>query len=73
MKIFKKIKTAFVNVVKEISFYVVTPFECIWIALEESREMNEDGSWDKYWERKNRKAAQKEQKIAKKRRTGLES
>lgn len=24
-----------------------------------SREINEDGSWDKYWERKNRKAEKK--------------
>ena len=25
-----------------------------------SREINEDGSWDKYWERKNRRRQRKE-------------
>lgn len=30
--------------------------------LEESRNLNEDGSWDKYWERKKRKELRKQQK-----------
>ena len=25
------------------------------VLLDESKRINEDGSWDKYWERKNRK------------------
>lgn len=33
------------------------------VALDESRRTNEDGSWDKYWERRNRREA----KIAHKR------
>jgi hypothetical protein len=48
MKILRKIWSA-----------IITPFECFILGLEESREINEDGSWDKYWERKNRKAAAK--------------
>ena len=43
-KFFKKIWSA-----------IITPFECIAVGLDESRRINEDGSWDKYWERKNRK------------------
>lgn len=27
------------------------------VLLDESRNINEDGSWDKYWAKKNRKAA----------------
>lgn len=29
------------------------------VLLDESRNMNLDGSWDKYWERKNKRAAKK--------------
>jgi len=37
------------------------------VVLDESRRTNEDGSWDKYWERRNRREARREAKIAHKR------
>ena len=36
-------------------------FISVAVMLDESKRINEDGSWDKYWERKNRKK-RKEQK-----------
>ena len=32
------------------------PFEALAVLLDESRRINEDGSWDKYNARKNRRA-----------------
>ena len=34
---------------------ITYPFVSIAIWVDESRRNNEDGSWDKYWERKNKK------------------
>lgn len=34
----------------------VVPFAMMAILIDESRRINEDGSWDGYWARKNRKA-----------------
>lgn len=34
---------------------ITTPFVALVVHLDESRRINEDGSWDKYHERKNRK------------------
>lgn len=45
MKLFAKIWDA-----------ITLPFISIAVMLDESKRINEDGSWDKYWERKNRKA-----------------
>lgn len=42
MKLFKKIYEA-----------IALPFVSIAVLIDESKRTNEDGSWDKYWERKN--------------------
>ena len=34
---------------------IISPFVSVACLIDESRRINEDGSWDKYWERKNRK------------------
>ena len=34
---------------------VTMPFTALAVALDDSRRINEDGSWDKYWAKKNRK------------------
>ena len=44
MKSFKKIWEA-----------IISPFNSIAVLIDESRRINEDGSWDAYWERKNRR------------------
>ena len=41
---------------KKIWGAITTPFTAVAVMIDESRRINEDGSWDKYWERKNRKA-----------------
>ena len=41
---------------------ITTPFVSVAVMIDESRRINEDGSWDKYWERKNRKAMRKQMK-----------
>lgn len=38
---------------------VTMPFTALAVALDESRRINEDGSWDKYWAKKNRKESQR--------------
>lgn len=48
MKAFKKIWEA-----------IITPFNSMAVLIDESKRINEDGSWDAYWERKNRKAMQR--------------
>lgn len=35
------------------------------VTLDESRRTNEDGSWDKYWERRNRREAKNAHKRTK--------
>ena len=34
---------------------ITFPFITIAVLVEESRNMNEDGSWDTYWEKQNKK------------------
>ena len=38
---------------------ITAPFVSIAVLIDESRRQNLDGSWDKYWERKNRKETNK--------------
>ena len=47
------------NIFKRIIDFITYPFVEISVMIDESRRINEDGSWDKYWERKNRKAMKK--------------
>ena len=34
---------------------IADPFISAWVLYDETRRQNLDGSWDKYWEKKNRK------------------
>lgn len=43
------------KLLKKIWGTITAPFIAVAVILDESRRTNEDGSWDKYWERKNRK------------------
>ena len=45
--------------VRKIFEAIASPFIALAVHIDESRRINEDGSWDKYWERKNRKAERK--------------
>ena len=38
---------------------LVTPFASLAVLIDESKRINEDGSWDKYWERQNKKTMRK--------------
>lgn len=38
---------------------ITAPFIALAVLIGESKEINEDGSWDKYWECKNRKLEKK--------------
>ena len=40
---------------KKILAAIISPFESVAVMIDESKRMNEDGYWDSYWERKNRK------------------
>ena len=51
MKLFKKIWEA-----------ITAPFISIAVLIDESKRINEDGSWDKYWEKKNRKEVDQDEK-----------
>ena len=57
------------NFIKNLWDTITTPFVSLAVHIGESRQINEDGSWDKYWERKNRRAIRKEQRRARKSRT----
>lgn len=39
------------------------PFISIAVLIDESRRINEDGSWDEYHARKNRKAMKKQKRV----------
>ena len=41
--------------IKKIWDAICAPFTAIACIIDESRLANEDGSWDGYWEKKNRK------------------
>jgi hypothetical protein len=38
---------------------ITAPFTALAVLIGESKEINEDGSWDKYWERRNRKKSRR--------------
>jgi hypothetical protein len=40
---------------KKIWGTIIAPFITIAVLIDESKRVNEGGSWDKYWERKNRR------------------
>ena len=40
---------------KKVIDFITSPFIAVAVLLDESKRINEDGSWDKYWERKNKK------------------
>ena len=41
---------------------ITAPFICLAVTLDESRRINEDGSWDKHNARKNRRAVKKSER-----------
>ena len=43
------------NFLRKIWDNITTPFISVAVMFDESRRINEDGRWDSYWERKNRK------------------
>lgn len=47
---------------KKVIEAIIYPFEAIAVLIDESKRLNLDGSWDKYWERKNRRAAKRADK-----------
>lgn len=50
------------NLFKHIFDAVTEPFTSVSVMIGVSREINEDGSWDKYWEKKNRQGQKGAQK-----------
>lgn len=40
---------------KKILQAIFDPFVSVAVMVDTSKRINEDGSWDRYWERKNRK------------------
>jgi hypothetical protein len=42
------------KLIKNIIEAITAPFVCFAVTLDESRRINENGTWDKYWARKNR-------------------
>ena len=47
------------KILKNILCKIAEPFISIAVLIDESKRINEDGSWDKYWERKNKKETRK--------------
>lgn len=41
---------------------IASPFIALAVIIDESRRINEDGSWDEYWERKNRRECRRTEK-----------
>ncbi len=39
---------------------ITAPFVGVAVLIDEDRRVNEDGYWDKHWERKNRQASRRE-------------
>lgn len=50
------------KVLRAIWDFITSPFISVAVFLDEERRINEDGRYDKYWARKNRRAARKEQR-----------
>ena len=42
---------------KKIWNHIKESFVAVAVLIDESKNINEDGEWDRYWEKKNRKAA----------------
>lgn len=55
------------KILKKIWEIVTEPFVGIAVLIEESRNLNEDGSWDDYWERQARKRERRERRHSKRR------
>lgn len=49
------------KVLKKIWEAITSPFISVAVMIDESKRINEDGSWDKYHERRNRKKGEKAQ------------
>ena len=43
------------KMLKKMWDFISEPFICIAVVIDESKRINENGSWDKYWEKKNRR------------------
>lgn len=43
------------NFFKRIWDNITAPFISVAVLIDDSKRINEDGSWDKYWERKNKR------------------
>lgn len=50
------------KILKKLWEAITYPFVAVAVLLDESRRENLDGSWDKYWARKNRKAERRASK-----------
>lgn len=48
------------KILKKLWKAIAEPFVSVAVMIDESKRLNEDGSWDKYWERKNRREMKKE-------------
>jgi hypothetical protein len=46
----KKLK----EIIAKVLDAITTPFASFAVGLDESRRINENGTWDKYWARKNK-------------------
>ena len=44
------------KILKKLWYTITAPFICFAVTLDESRRINETGSWDKYNARKNKRA-----------------
>lgn len=47
------------KLVKKVCESIKDSFTALAVLIDESKRNNEDGSWDKYWERKKRKESKK--------------
>lgn len=45
--------------IKSFLWKIAEPFISVAVMIDESKRINEDGSWDKYWSRKNKKKSRK--------------
>lgn len=62
MELLKSFFEAIVNLIKDLWGTIAYPFIAIAVLIDESRRINEDGSWGKYNARKNRRAEQENKK-----------
>ena len=62
MKIVVKIKNSVIKGFTAAWDKITEPFVSFAVLLDESRRENLDGSWDRYWEKKNRKMRKRERR-----------